>query len=69
MVHDETQVITLTVHPVADSSALVITVTVEDGGLDNAHLYRFDNGSILRTVVVKAEAVDMMSQHLMQSVT
>ena len=45
--------------PVADQfGTATITVTVEDGGLDNDLGTPEDNGSILRTVVVKAEAVN-----------
>ncbi len=45
--------------PVADQSGTAtITVTVEDGGLDNDLATTEDNGVINRTVVVKAEAVN-----------
>ena len=50
---------TLKFTPVADQfGTATITVTVEDGGLDNDLGTPEDNGSILRTVVVKAEAVN-----------
>ena len=50
---------TLKFTPVADQfGTATITVTVEDGGLDNDLGTPDDNGSILRTVVVKAEAVN-----------
>ena len=50
---------TLKFTPVADQfGTATITITVEDGGLDNDLGTPDDNGSILRTVVVKAEAVN-----------
>ncbi|MGI9460509.1 MAG: cupredoxin domain-containing protein, partial [Pirellulales bacterium] len=50
---------TLKFTPVADQfGTATITVTVEDGGLDDDLGTPDDNGSILRTVVVKAEAVN-----------
>ena len=50
---------TLNFTPVADQfGTATITVTVEDGGLDNDLGTPEDNGVINRTVVVKAEAVN-----------
>ncbi|GAF74719.1 unnamed protein product, partial [marine sediment metagenome] len=50
---------TLKFTPVADQfGTATITVTVEDGGLDDDLGTPEDNGSILRTVVVRAEAVN-----------
>ena len=50
---------TLKFTPVADQSGTaMITVTVEDGGLDNDLATPEDNGIINRTIVVRAEAVN-----------
>ena len=50
---------TLKFTPVADQSgAAMITVTVEDGGLDNDLSTPEDNGVINRTVIVKADPVN-----------
>ena len=55
----QSSIATLKFTPVAEHfGTATITVTVEDGGLDNDLATTEDNGVINRTVVVKAEAVN-----------
>ena len=58
---------TLKFTPVADQfGTATITVTVEDGGLDNDLGTPEDNGVINRTVVVMSQKPSTMSQRLMR---